>query len=175
MSGAHLNPRAELLVYPQLLKSDLTAALNLLLPFACFFRLHLDSTLRAAMFKLNFRAESPATAEVESKHDNGVRQIETVVTFRILIVLRLRVSVHIVAIEISSHHSLAISSKRKARLKRAFARLAFLLSRRRCYSCSSDCCVAAHHRCGRSNRFFNLFVIASRIGWNNRSNQASRQ
>ena len=28
MSGAHLNPRAELLVYPQLLKSDLTAALE---------------------------------------------------------------------------------------------------------------------------------------------------
>lgn len=110
MSGPHIEPGAEGLFNPELLKRYLAAAFHLLLPFASLFILLLESRARAAMLKLNLAAHAPATPEVVTQINDGMGNVDAAMRRVVLILRRILIAVDVVTIEMACVHSLAIAS-----------------------------------------------------------------
>jgi hypothetical protein len=115
MTGADVQLRQECLLYPELLKGDLTAALDIFLVLSHFLLFELHCAFHASMLELNLRTHAPALAEVETDHENDMRQVETAMTLGVLIVGCMAVTVHVVGIEIVGIGHLTIAAELQAR------------------------------------------------------------
>ena len=102
---------------PELFQGHLASTFGLSLIFPGLFFLNLYCSLGPTMLEFDFCAHGPSMSEIVTHIDHHVRQVELSDTFIVLVEVGIGVTLVIVAVEHTAHHSLAIASHSETAMK----------------------------------------------------------